>query len=215
MFRQQRPVVPAAELAVGVVEEKRRLEALQQALHRFRGQNVARGVVRRAEDQWPARIALDFGLQLLDRDAQIGTGRQEPRNAGRLEHEAPVQTEARLGSQHLAARRNDGGQRHRQQLVRAVADQHSLSRMAVQTAEVAAQLVGVEIRIAGPIRRQQALGHPPLEAPRQVPGNLVLIQLVAAGRQVEVVSRQGAQLGPHEASRISAAHPSLLRAEAA
>src|SRR4051794_25579013 len=87
--------------------------------------------------------------------------------------------------------------------------------MTVQAAEVAAQLVGVEIRIAGPVRRQQALGHPPLEVPRQVPGHLVLIQLVAARRQVEVIPRQGAQLRPHEQSPGAAFPLARLRADAA
>jgi hypothetical protein len=117
ILRQQRPVVPTAELAVGVVEEERSFQTLQQALHLLRRDGASCGIVRRAENQRPARIALDLGFQLLDRDAQVQAGRQEPGDPGRLEHEATIKPEARLGPQHLAAGMNHGGQCHRQQLV--------------------------------------------------------------------------------------------------
>ena len=77
--RQQRPVVVAAELAVGVVEQQRRLQPFEQALDALDRQGVAGRIVRRAEEERPARIALDLGLQLVDGDLQIGPRRQEAR----------------------------------------------------------------------------------------------------------------------------------------
>ena len=71
---EQRPVIVAAELAVGVVQEERRPEPLQEALHPLHGQGVAGGIVRRAEEQRPARIALDLLLQLVHRQPQSGRG---------------------------------------------------------------------------------------------------------------------------------------------
>ena len=81
--------------------------------------------------------------------------------------------------------------------------------MAVQPAEVPPQLVGMEIGIAGPVGRQQPLGHGDLEAAREIPGDLVLIELVAARRQVEVVGAERAQLGADEEGGIGGVGHSL------
>ena len=65
MFRQKWPVIVLAELAIGIVEEQGSFQPLQQPLDPLHRQGVARGIVRRAEEQGPPRIALDLGFQLL------------------------------------------------------------------------------------------------------------------------------------------------------
>jgi hypothetical protein len=75
--------------------------------------------------------------------------------------------------------------------------------MVVQPAERLAQGICVEVRIAGPVGLQQQLRGPLLQAERQVPRHLVLVQLVPGRTEVEVIGREPAQLGTDEGHRIN------------
>jgi hypothetical protein len=201
---EQRPVVEAAELAVGVVEEERPFQALEERSEPFGRQRVPRGVVRRAEEHRPPRIALDLGLQLVHEEGGTREVRahQEAGDGSGAHHEHAVEAEGRLDAEHLGARPGQGLERRGEQLVRAVAHEDALPRPAVQLAEVAAQGVAVEVRVAGPVGVEQALGHGELDPTRQVPGDLVLVQLVPAGGEVQVVGREAAHLGTHQRGGI-------------
>ena len=104
MARQERPVVVDAELAVGVVEQQRRIEACGErarprpasprspvglfGLHRTSGRRGSRST---------------SATQLRHRQRQVGARRQRPVAAAGARHEHRVEAEAGLGTEHLAA----------------------------------------------------------------------------------------------------------------
>src|SRR3954467_8560715 len=77
--------------------------------------------------------------------------------------------------------------------------------MSMEPPESPAELIRMEIGIAGPIRRQEALGHFDLEPAGEIPGDLVLVELVPARREVEVIGPEGAELGADEQRGIGGA----------
>ena len=207
---EQRPVVEAAELAVGVVEQERRVERLEQPLDLLHGRRGAGRVVGRAQEQRTAGVARDLGLELLDLQPQVGARREEPRASTGAAHEHLVETERGQDAEHLGARPHQPFERDAEHLVRAVADQDPLHRPVQPLGERAPQLVGVEVRVARPVDGGEPRQRLALQARRKVPGHLVLIELEAARRLLERVGVELAQLGAHEARR-GAGRPHRLR----